>query len=176
MDVVSPVLEALLEHARQDSVECDRPYGRVVYSAGNTVAWDNCCGTSEEGGQLWVRLISLLPQPQGAQVCGVTDMQVRAALGGVRCQHCLDEDDENYAPTESEMLEDAQAQGADAFRLFESIQTLQDLPAESNPWARLVAWKTLKVEQGLPLGPEGCCGGFEWTFTFRILLCPGCPS
>lgn len=175
MDTISPVLEALLGKAAQDSIDCERPYGRVVYSAGNTVAWDNCCGSSEEGGQLWVRLISILPQPQASQPCDITDLQVRAALGGVRCQHCLDDDDvEDFAPSVEEMLEDARAQGADADRLLRSIRTLTDLPVEENPWARRVNWKSLKVEQGLPLGPEGCCGGFEWTFVFRVLMCDGC--
>jgi hypothetical protein len=126
-----------------------------------------------------VRLISLLPLPQGGpstvQQCGVEGVQVRAALGGVRCQHCLsDDDDENYAPSVEEMLEDARGQGADAFRLLESIRTLADIEVEENGWHRWVNWKSWKIEQGLPLGPEGCCGGFEWTFSFNLLLCPGC--
>jgi len=172
MDTLSPVLEALLAKAEADSEACGAPYGRVVYHPGNTAIWDNCCGSSDEGGQLWVRVVSLLPMPSGAQACGITDLQVRAALGGVRCQHTLD-DDGKY-PTVEEMLEDARAQGGDAFRLLSSIQTLQDLPAEGNEWARRVNWKSLKVEQGVPLGHEGGCGGFEWTFTLRLLLCPGC--
>jgi hypothetical protein len=178
-DTVSPVLEALLAKAEQDSIDCERPYGRVVYSAGNTVAWDNCCGSSDEGGQLWVRLISLLPLPQGGQStvqqCGVEGVQVRAALGGVRCQHCLkDDDNEDYAPTVAEMLEDARAQGSDAFRLLQSIRTITDVEADGLEWPTWVNWKSWKIEQGLPLGPEGCCGGFEWTFSFNLLLCAGC--
>jgi hypothetical protein len=176
MDTVSPALEALLAKAAQDAVDCGRPYGRVVYHPGNTAIWDNCCGWSEEGGQLWVRLVSLLPLPQGGpstvQQCGVEGVQVRAALGGVRCQHMLD-DDGTY-PTPEEMLEDARAQGADAFRMLDSIRGLSGLNVEENPWHRFLNWKSFKVEQGTPLGHEGGCGGFEWTLSFNVLLCSGC--
>jgi hypothetical protein len=34
--------------------------------------------------------------------------------------------------------------------------------------------KSLRVEQGLPLGPLGYCGGWEWTLVFRLLMCSGC--
>lgn len=171
MDTLSPVLESLLDKANRALVECEHPVGRVVYVAGNTVAWDNCCGTSDEGGQLWVRVVSLLPMPQGNQPCDITDLQVRCAVGVVRCQHCLDEDNENYAPNVEEMLEDARAQGRDADTILRAIRTWLD---EDFSAKKFVNQKSLKVEQGLPLGPEGCCGGWEWTLTFRLLMCGGC--
>jgi hypothetical protein len=121
-------------------------------------------GANNEGGQVWVRVVSLVPQPAGAQPCDITDVQVRLGVGVVRCMHCLD--DEADPPTAEEMASDALAMTADADTLLWTIRDWEK--------TKFVIPKSLKIEQGLPLGPEGCCGGWEWTLTLRLLQCRGC--
>jgi hypothetical protein len=78
--------------------------------------------------------------------------------------HCLD--DEGAAPTAAEMTADTLGMTKDADILLRAIR-------EWSGTSKVVL-KTLRVEQGLPLGPQGCCGGWEWTLVFRLLMCGGC--
>lgn len=164
MDTLGPALQSLLTKANDGLIECDRPVFLTTLAPGNNVVWDNCCGDGDVGGELWVRVVSIVPMPQPAQPCDITDLQVRVALGVVRCMHCLD--DEGDAPTAEEMIDDTLNMTQDADILLRAIRT----------WTgtQFVNMKSLKVEQGLPLGPQGCCGGWEWTLTFRLLMCGGC--
>ena len=159
MDTVGFAVEDLLSDAEDALIAKDRPVGLVVFAPGNNVVWDNCCAASDGGGQLWVRVVSVLPQPAGAQPCDITDLQVRVGLGVVRCM--LGGDEEGF-PTAEEMLEDARGAGRDAEILLTAIRD----------WAgtQHVNLKSLRVEQGLPLGPQGYCGGWEWTLVFRVLM------
>jgi hypothetical protein len=142
-------------------IACERPVGLVTLAPGNNVVWDNCC---EGGGELWVRLISALPQPQASQACDITDLQIRAAVGVVRCMHGVDDD--GQPPTAAQMTSDTLETTKDADLLLQAIRAW--------PGTNRVVRKTLRVEQGLPLGPQGYCGGWEWTLVFRLLLCEGC--
>lgn len=160
-DVVGPALNLLLDTAEARLVECSRPVGTVTLMPGNTVVWDDCCAG---GGQLWVRLISLVPFPNGSQPCDVSSLQVRAGIGVVRCMHGLDDD--GNPPTPAAMTGDTLGTTADADLLLQAVQEWSPPPS--------VARKTLVLETGVPLGPEGLCGGFEWTFSFKTLLCKGC--
>jgi hypothetical protein len=169
VDTLGPALQSLLDAANEALIECYRPVGLVTLAPGNNVAWDNCCGYENEagevvGGQLWTRVVSVLPQPQQSQTCDITDLQVRVAVGVVRCMHCLD--DEGAAPTAAEMTADTLGMTKDADILLRAIR-------EWSGTSKVVL-KTLRVEQGLPLGPQGCCGGWEWTLVFRLLMCGGC--
>lgn len=162
-DLVGPAVQSLLAAAHQGLVECDRPVGLASVVPGNTVSWDNCCAASDGGGQLWGRIISALPQPQGSQACDITDLQVRVGIGVVRCMHGVDEDG---FPTAEEMTEDTLGMTHDADILLQAIRSWDNpLPVVS---------KTIRIESGVPLGPQGYCGGWEWTLVFRLLLSSGC--
>jgi hypothetical protein len=171
MDTVSPVLEALLAKSDAALTVCQRPVSRVVYVAG-AVAWDDCGCEADAGGQLWVRVVLITPQPTPSQPCDITDLLVRAEVGVIRCRHNLDEEGEDYVPpTPEEMLTDARGQAKDADILLQTIRTWNDEPGT---WSKFVNWKSLRIESGSPLGPEGGCGGWAWTLSFRLLMCRGC--
>lgn len=161
MDTLGPLLISLRDAAYDRLVECERAPALVTLAPGNNVAWDNCC---ENGGELWVRVLSILPQPAGSQPCDVTDLQARIAVGVIRCMHGLQEEG---PPTAAEMTGDTLAMTADASALFHAIQDWE-------PTA-ILHRKTLRIEQGTPLGPNGFCGGWEWTLSFRYSYCSvGC--
>jgi hypothetical protein len=158
MDTVGPALQSLLDDAEALMAACGRPVGVVHLAPGNTVSWDDC-EDCNGGGRMWARLVSVLPQPQSAQPCDITDLQVRMALGAVRCMHGLSE--EGGFPTAAQMVEDTLKTTADADTMLRAIRQWEG--------TRYVNLKSLMVEQGLPLGPQGYCGGFEWTLKFRVL-------
>jgi hypothetical protein len=157
VDVLSPVLHDLLDQAKGSLQDANRLPGLVSLQPGNTVSWDNCC---ESGGTLWVRVVSLTPRPAGAQPCGVQAMHCRAAVGVVRCMHGLTEEG---TPTAEQMTGDTDAMLADADALMWALCDWSSALADPGPVAR----KTVSFEGGLPLGPTGFCGGFEWTLSFQ---------
>jgi hypothetical protein len=159
-DRLGPAMQSLLDACESALVEGGRRAAHVALAPGNTVSWDNCCDASEGGGQLWARVVSAVPRPQPSQPCDLTHLSVRAAVGAVRCMHGVDE--EGY-PTPAEMTGDTLGMTADADLLLRGIRAWA-------PPADQVPPKTLAVEQGLPLGPQGYCGGWEWTVTFGLLL------
>lgn len=161
-DNLGPALQAFLDAAEAGLVDCGLPVGLVSLQPGNSAIWDNCC-EGPEGGQLWVRLISIVPQPVASQACDIDSNQIRIGVGVIRCQHGLT--DEGF-PTADEMTNDVLATTADAVTLQNAIRCMT-LPAG-------VAPKTLRFEQGTPLGQTGNCGGFEWTISFKLGLCGGC--
>ena len=156
MDTVGPVLQAVLTAADLALQECSRPVSLVTLSPGSSVVWDDCCN-----GEVWVRLISMTPNTPSPGT-PLSDVTVTAAVGVVRCLHGMEDD--GSPPTASEMTEDTLGQLADADALLAALVDLVPGPNTRN----------LTVTSGLPLGPQGYCGGFEWTFTFRQLLCLGC--
>ena len=164
-DNVGDLLWALLKDAEAALIECERPVGLVSLAPGNTVSWDNCCasGPDQPGGQLWVRLISIVPQPQGSQTCDVTSNQLRIGVGVVRCMHGITED---RSPTAEEMSADTLGTTADANVLQQALRCSDLVPSANK--------KSFRFEQGLPQGPQGNCGGFEWTVTVQIGLCKPC--
>lgn len=176
MDTLGPALQALLRKADADLTACERPVNLAVLAPGNNVVWDDCCGDNNDGGQVWVRVISVLPQPTTSQACDIDSLQVRAAVGVVRCMHCLDS--EGNPPDTTQMEGDTLATTRDADTLMRSIQAWGgehwEVPGVRQKGENFVNWKSLKIEQGLPLGPQGCCGGFEWTLTFSLTMAAGC--
>jgi hypothetical protein len=109
-----------------------------------------------------VRVVSDLPQPQSSQACDITDLQARVGVGVVRCVHGLGDDG---FPTAAEMTGDALGIMEDADVLLHAIRDWEG--------TRFVNLKSVRVEQGLPQGPSGFCGGWEWTVTFRHLAIRG---
>ena len=159
MDRVGPVIQSALDSAVQTLTEDGRPVDGVVsMQPGNTVAWDNCC---ENGGTLWARLISLVPKYAKDKTPCMISVQVRFAVGVVRCVHVVDDD--GSGPTEAEMDEDTLQVTKDADALFRSIQ--------DNGWDGTYLFsRSLRIETGTPLGPEGNCAGFEWTASAQVLM------
>lgn len=160
MDTLGPTLESLLSSVENLLADCDRPVGLVTLAPGADVAWDNCC---DGGGELWTRVISIAPQPATAQPCDITDLEVSVGVGVVRCMHGLN--DEGF-PTAEQMTGDTLAMTADADVLLRAIR-------DWDP-GKYVHQKSLNVLNGTPLGPSGFCGGWEWTLSFRLMLCAGC--
>jgi hypothetical protein len=143
---------------------CGRPACLKSLVPGANLSWDNCCGCEVEGeGQLWVRVISMTPMPTPSQPADVTDLMVRVGVGVVRCMHGLTEES---TPTAEQMNDDALGMTADADIMLHALKA----------WTgtQYVIPKSRTIASGTPLGPDGFCGGFEWQYTFRILLCQGC--
>lgn len=120
---------------------------------GTDVAWDSCC---DSGPQLWVRVVtvfsahtnldtSLSPIRPCPQMWAVT-----FGLGFVTCVHVID--DQGNPPDPALVTEDT---------LF-ITQT-----ASALLYAALCDWiaDPMRIENGLPLGPEGGCAGWEWQVT-----------
>lgn len=155
MDTVGPVLQDILTAAVTALKDCGRPtVKRKVLMPGSSVVWDDCCN-----GELWVRVTSLAPTV--TNVTEVSDVTVNAGLGIVRCMHGLDGEG---PPTAAQMTNDTLSMTADADALLQALYTFTPGP-QTRP---------IVLGTGNPLGPQGLCGGFEWTFSFRQILCIGC--
>jgi hypothetical protein len=154
VDVIKAALQAVLDAAEARLDECSEPVGQTGILPGASIAWDNCCD-----GQLWVRVIDITPiaTTNAAGVPCVTYLKIQAALGLVRCWAIVDDD--GVPPSAAEMEADATSMLVDADAL---MAALQDVGAT--------------VSRGVPLGPQGNCGGWEWTFTFLKTPCVGCES
>jgi len=164
MDTLGPALSSLLKKVEAGLDECDRKAGLVTLSPGASVAWDNCCpDNGEGGGQLWVRVISITPQPVGSQPCDITDLKAQIGVGVIRCMHSLNTEG---SPTAAQMTGDTLAMTKDADISLRAIKIWEG--------TQHINMKTLVVERGASLGPEGGCGGFEWTISFRYQMCAGC--
>jgi len=164
VDTLGPMLADLRDAARTTIARCkgeEALPGLVSLQPGNTVSWDNCC---EGGGTLWVRVVSADARPAGAQPCDITHLSVRAALGAVRCVHVVDED--GTFPTAEEMDGDTLATTGDADLLLRTLREWEPAGA----LAKFRVPKSLTIENGLPQGPQGGCAGWEWTFTFGLML------
>lgn len=164
-DTMGPAVEDLRDHVAARLAACGAPACLVSLQPGNTVAWDMCCECGGDGeGQMWVRVISAVAKPASTQVNDVTHLQVRVAVGVVRCMHGVDSD--GNPPTAAEMDGDTLRMTRDADRMMDAIRSWAGTP--------FVVRKFLQVEQGVSLGPQGYCGGWEWTLSFPLQLCPGC--
>lgn len=152
-DVMLAVLGRVEEHLRE-------PVGLSSLSPGQETVWDDCCG-----GQLWVRLVSVVPQMDpsasrgAAPNCGLLGWTVDLAVGAVRCVTGLDENGE--PPTADVMTNDVLAEVRDMEDIRDAlIYEMGDIPCLSRP--TLLNWA--------PLGPLGGCGGGEWQFRFLLAL------
>lgn len=137
----------------------DPPVGRAVLAPGSAVAWDDCCD-----GQVWVRLISLVPKPDPTGLstpCGPSIWVATLGIGVVRCVATVD--DQGYAPPASALITDTLQMTADMTALSEAIQCCL---APQTGKTSMLRWE--------PSGPEGGCAGGEWTITVLIDNC-GCP-
>lgn len=169
MDTVGPVLEDLLAKATSIMETCGQTPGHIAVEPGNTVAWDNCC---DRNGQMWTRVVSIIPQPVAAQPCDITILQVRIGLGAVRCVAGLKDD--GSSPSVAEKVADARQITRDSDMMLRAIREWAPNDTISGP--NTVNMKSLKVEQGTPLGPEGFCAGWEWTLVVQISMRSGCDS
>ena len=149
MDVIKTTLTALLVDAEAAINECSLPVAQIGIVPGSTVAWDNPCD-----GQIWARVIDVTPVMQ-SRSCDIDYIGVTAALGIVRCWSGTDDD--GIPPTSAEMDADAERMLKDADALLTAL-----------------VGKGYTVSRGVPLGPSGYSGGWEWTFTFKKTPCVGC--
>jgi hypothetical protein len=150
-DKFGPVLESLLLCASNALAACDVPASRVSLSPGATVAWDDCC----DGGQLWVRVVSIAPAQ--TQDCGYTTLNMTVGVGIIRCVSVLD--DNGGPPLPAELTADTLVSTLDASILLQAIVCC-DLPGVNN--------RGIRVPTGTPLGVEGGCAGWEWTMTIPV--------
>jgi hypothetical protein len=136
--------------------------GRAVLSPGGPVAWDDCCD-----GQVWVRLISLVPSAlpanagRNAAPCGVMQWTATLGVGVLRCVASLD--DAGNAPTPAQLSVDTRQMTADVADLSAALQCC--LAPHVNRLIML-RWD--------PLGPQGGCAGGEWQVQVLVDNCR-CP-
>lgn len=135
--------------------------GLSSLSPGTETVWDDCCN-----GQLWVRLISMVPlvdanaQRGVPSTAGLLGWSVEVAVGAVRCITSLHED--GTPPTADEMNADVLAEIQDMVDIRDALLcNVQGIPNLSRP--RLLNWA--------PLGPIGGCSGGEWQFQFLMPYC-----
>lgn len=160
VNTLAPVLASLLCCVEENLSE---PVGRALVMPGNTVVWDDCCD-----GQLWVRIVSLVGSSAmstpAKQPC-VPLYQCRVGIGVVRCAHTVD--DHGMAPTPAEMTADSFATYQDSLDVIQAVNCC---------FAEQEIVQTLRIEQWLPVGPQGGCVGGEVSITFNVNLCQPCPE
>lgn len=152
------IMKAMLTCAEDALTE---PVNLAYVAPGNSVSWDDCCG------QLWTRVISIVAAPamakQAISQC-VQMYQVRVGIGTIRCMNSLD--DVGNFPT-SEVV------SYDAFREYRDMADLRKAMICCIP--EIPGVETWRIEQWLPSGPDGGCGGGEWTATFNYnMQCIDC--
>jgi hypothetical protein len=159
-DVVGPVLSELLVCAAAALPE----HARAALYPGSEVAWDDCCD-----GQVWVRLVSLVPtgspvQPTGLLPCGVVLWLATVGVGAVRCAHVVN--DQGDAPSVAELTADTLGVTADAAALSQAIQCCM---------TAVPGVERLSPLRWDPLGPSGGCVGGEWLVSMQLPNC-ACPD
>lgn len=152
VDLLRPILESYLEEAQRLFDREGRPVGRSLI-APSPVTWDG-----DKDGMLWVRVVSLQPQPSDPNAspgsydrCGPVAWQVNLALGVIRCISTLDS--RGRPPRAKDVTEDGLYQIGD-------IQALADV-IEGNIHTRA-------FQQWNPLPPQGGFAGGEWLFNVRM--------
>jgi len=159
-DQISTLLTEVLDCVVAAFEDADAPGFCRSGLVGGTVAWDDCCDCGNGNGQLWVRLVEWLPDPdieQRDHGCNESS-RLSIGIGTLRCVPTIDE--EGNAPS-------AAAETAAAERLHSDAQIVRDGVAcclESRQW---VGW--------VPLGYEGGCGGGEHIFTVPFHPCQCAP-
>lgn len=161
-DPFSQILERALACA---DAALSPPVARAALYPGGQVAWDNC----DCGGQVWVRLISLVPSGnpinnQGRNLttpCGVLMWTATIGVGVLRCAATVD--DVGNAPTAAQLTADTVQMTTD---LADLSAALQCCVAPQLNKLSMVRWD--------PLGPDGGCVGGEWQVTALVDNCR-CP-
>lgn len=150
---LSPLLNRLLTTSR-DTLE--DPPARVLLMPGGEVVWDG----SENKGQLWIRVVAIVPHYPSGAVTGVQGFKLGAAawdatiaLGILRCVATVD--DRGRPPKASKMSSETEQMLSDA-------STLAGILNQAEEVAELTAWT--------PLGPEGGLAGGEWQARTRFDL------
>lgn len=151
----------LLDQIAQATAERVSPNVKRIVVAPGEVAWDDCCE-----GQVWARLVSLIPSgrpfpqtdvDQKGPGCGVILWSGVVGIGVLRCAAVLRED--GSAPTPKQIKADAEQQVKD-LRAIEKMMVC-DLPSMSG-------FQSMKVVGWTPQGPEGGCVGGEWQIALAI--------
>jgi hypothetical protein len=164
-DPLSPLLPNWIECI---SDHLTTPVERVTMMPGSDIVWDVC----DCGGQLWIRVVSIvgaaaLSEPAGQPCAGM--YQIRCGIGIVRCAHTVD--DEGNPPTPAEMTADALQTFQDRADIIQGILCCI-APCIDEDYSM----GTLRIEDWLPVGPQGGCVGGEVTITFNQVLCAPCPE
>ena len=153
-DAPNPLLDRMKQilSIAQGALETDAP-GRVHLMPGASPVWDDCC---EEGGQVWVRVINIVPMAGKVPTCPVLGWRATLGVGTIRCAHVLDDD--GNPPTPEEMTQDTERMTQDLANLGRALLCEAGISS-------VVNW--------LPAGPDGGCVGGEWTVTITYDWC-GC--
>jgi hypothetical protein len=158
-DLISEILEInILEAVEARFVECEAPGFCRSGLVGGNVAWDDCCECSADAeGQLWVRLIEWIPDPDEEEVgwggCERPGVMM-VGVGALRCVPTIDED--GNPPT-------AQEETWAAMKVHRDSQIIRSAVLCSDEEATWIGW--------VPLGYEGGCGGGEHIFQVSFSGC-----
>jgi hypothetical protein len=169
-DAIGPLLEEFLGLVEP---HLTKPVSRAVLMPGNRVIEDECGDCEGIGGQLHVRLISIVGSSSMAnprlQPCAQY-YQIRVAIGTRRCVHTID--DQGNPPYPAEMIADVKTMMQDRADIMEAIVCdIAPLLAERGDTSH----KTVRIEDWLPSATGGGCQGGEVTMIFTHILCTECP-
>lgn len=165
------VAQALLDCAEDELAKHDRTPGMVHLAPGRQVAWDNCC----EGGQLWVRVISMHPSGEGVtgssfpdrvvrDSCAPATWAVQLGVGIVRCVATVNETGE--PPNETQITNDA-------VNMLDDMELLRRAIV-CNFRRGVTHVQRILLDSWTPQGVDGGCGGGEWTLWVGVTnyACP----
>lgn len=169
VDFVGPTMEALLACSEAALEDAGRPVSRSSLVPGRDVAWDNCCGDGNTGGQLYVRAVTgfpsgPFPQHNTSTKCDAPFRAWQLAVGVIRCTPTID--DQGNPPSAAALTANTLGVMEDAHALETAIKCcLREAPRVQG--VILVAWT--------PQGPQGGCVGGEWTVWVNLPAC-ACPA
>jgi hypothetical protein len=158
LDLLSDLLEDVLAAVVDRFEACGAPGFCRAGLVGGNVSWDDCCECGPGEGQLWVRLIEWIPDPDVERVGPVAGCdQPGVAMVGVGALRCVPVLNENGSPPSAE--EEALA----ARKIHLDAQLIRSgvlCGIEEREW---IGWA--------PLGYEGGCGGGEHIFSIPFSGC-----
>jgi hypothetical protein len=165
-DYITPVLYGMLDSVVAHFKASGRPGFCRAALVGGEAAWDDCCDCGTGDGQVYVRLVSMLPLDEEStwnldHNCGPA-FNLTVAVGVLRCVPGLD--GEGNIPTAEAETAAAVGVHRDAVSSRAAIDCLWAERDDTDDYAyRWTGWTAL--------GYEGYCGGGEHTFDVQIGPC-----
>ena len=119
---------------------------RIVVSPGDVETWDDCCD-----GMVWLRVDSLVATGNRGD-CGPAFTDLTLELGVLRCE--TGSSDSGEPPTSEQI-------NADTSQVYDDMDAVRYVLGCEVTGAKLDQW--------VPVGPQGGCIGGKWIFRLRVV-------